>query len=228
MLALPSALALIACNRTVDSQRGSDSGSAGSDSSGVTIPASEGGRRRGAEPPWVTRTVAAGTSFAASLDTTLDSSTNAEGDAVQATLTSDLLDDSGSIALPAGTRLLGRITEVVSARKVKKRSSLAFRFDHARLPDGTATDMSATEGFDGKGWTRKQGAIIGGSAAGGAILGQVLGHDTKSTVGGAVVGGAIAAGIIMSHVGEDIVLSSGSMMELILDTDISVERPATS
>lgn len=177
------------------------------------------------EATFATRTLLAGSVLSARLDTTLDSGSNAEGDTVQATLTSDARDSSGNIALPVGTKLLGRATEVVSARKVKKMSSLAFRFDRAVLPDGTTTDISTGESHDGRGWTKKQGAIIGGSAAGGALVGQVVGHDTKSTVVGAVVGGAIAAGVVMSHVGEDIVLSAGTPVELTLDSDVTVKRP---
>lgn len=173
-------------------------------------------------------TASAGSVVQARLDTTLDSSTASVGDTVQATVTSDVRDAGGQVVLPSGTRLTGRISDVVSAKRVQKMSSVAFRFDRAILPDGTEVTMSASEVFDGTGWTKKQGTIIGGSAAGGAVLGQVIGHDTSSTVGGAIVGGAIAAGVIMSKKGEDIVLSSGSTMSLTLDGDVQVERPTTS
>jgi hypothetical protein len=175
-----------------------------------------------------TRTIPAGTGVTARLDTTLDSSVASVGDEVKATTTSDVRDSNGLVALPAGTVLTGQVTAVESARKVHKMASLSFRFDRATLSDGRTADISASEGVDGKGWTKKQGGIIGGSAAGGAVLGQVLGHDTKSTIEGAIVGGAIAAGVVMSHKGEDVVISSGSSMDLTLDGAVEVNAPLAS
>lgn len=173
-------------------------------------------------------TIASGTGVTARLDTTLDSSAANVGDDVRAIVVADVFDVNGKVALPAGTVLSGKVTDVQPARKVHKMASLAFRFDRATLQDGSVADISASEGISGKGWTKKQGAIIGGSAAGGALVGQLLGHDTKATIGGAVVGGAIATGIIMSNKGDDVVLSSGSMMDLTLDGDVSITRPVSS
>ena len=64
---------------------------------------------------------------------------------------------------------------------------------------------------------------MGGSAAGGALLGQILGHDTKSTAAGAAIGGAIAAGVLASKKGEDVEVPAGTLLEIPLDTDASVQ-----
>lgn len=235
MLLVAAALAGIGCVRQEspappadtqpDRPANGDSGSR----PGATNRLSPGDSSMGDAPPaTATRTIPAGTVVAARLDTTLDSGSAAIGDTVRATVTADVRDTTGEVGLPSGTVLTGRVTDVQPARKVHKMSSLAFHFDTAVLPDGATAGISASEGADGKGWTKKQGAIIGGSAAGGAVLGQVIGHDTQSTVTGAIVGGAIATGVIMSHKGEDIVISSGSNMELTLDSDVVVKRASDS
>jgi len=127
--------------------------------------------------------------------------------------------------LPRGTRLEGQVTEVTSAKKVKKKSSLAWQFTKATLPDGSTATISAGQHLEGKGYTKKDGAIIGGSAAGGALLGQILGGDSKSTAGGAIVGGAIGSAVSMSRKGEEVEVAPGSAISLTLDTPVTVERP---
>ena len=84
--------------------------------------------------------------------------------------------------------------------------------------------MSIGERTEGKGWTKKQGATIGGAAAGGALLGQILGHDTKSTAAGAIVGGAIASGVVMSKKGEDVAIPASQDITLPLEQTVRVER----
>ena len=167
---------------------------------------------------------AAGTSISAALTSSVSSETAVVGQAVQATLSRDITDVSGRVALPAGTRLSGRVSEVQSARKVKKKSILALHFDSATLPDGTNVAVSTGFRAEGTGYTKKDGAIIGGSAAGGAILGQVLGGDSDSTAVGAVIGGAIGTGVAMGKKGEDITLPAGTTLDLTLDTDVVVGR----
>jgi len=175
-------------------------------------------------PRFVTRTAQAGTSMPLRLQTAMDSGTSRVGEAIDATLMSDVIDRDGNVVLPAGTRLTGRITDVQPAKKAKKKSKLAFTFDTAELPDGRTTSLSAGRALEGEGWRKKDGAIIGGSAAGGDVLGQVLGGDTGSTAAGAVLGGAIATGVLASKRGEDVVVPAGTELELVLDVPASVEH----
>ena len=86
----------------------------------------------------------------------------------------------------------GRVSEVQSARKVKKKSILALHFDSATLPDGSTVAVSTGFRAEGAGYTKKDGAIIGGSAAGGAILGQVLSTRTGRLFKGLVLTNEVA------------------------------------
>ncbi len=157
----------------------------------------------------------------------MDSQSSLVGDPVRAELDRDLLDSEGRLVLPAGTVLTGRITEVQAAKKVKKKSKLAFRLDTATLADGSTVAIAAGRRLEGPGWDKRDGKIIGGSAAGGAVLGQVLGGDTEATAAGAVIGGAIASGILARKKGEPTVVEDGTAIELILDDPVTVEQPAS-
>ena len=175
-------------------------------------------------PAKVAYTAPAGSSVEVRLDTALDSETAQVGQAVSATLDADLTDGAGHVVLPRGTRLTGTVTEAVSAKKVKKKSSLAYQLTSAQLPDGTTVAIAAGQRLEGKGYTKKDGAIIGGSAAGGAVLGQILGGDTESTAAGAILGGAIGSGVAMSKKGEDVVVEAGTMVALTMERPITIER----
>lgn len=181
-------------------------------------------REREPEPVKVTYSAPAGTQATFRFNQEISSETALVGDRVVAILAADVTDGQGHVVLPAGTKLSGTVTEAVSARKVKKKSSLAFALTSAELPDGSIVPVNIGERTEGKGWTKKQGAIIGGSAAGGALLGQILGGDTKSTAAGAVVGGAVASGVIMSKKGEEVAIPSGQDITLPLEQAVRVER----
>lgn len=174
-------------------------------------------------PVKVSYTAAAGSTAEVKLDATLDSATAQVGQAVTATLESDMTDGAGHVVLPRGTKLVGTVTEAVSARKVKKKSSLAVQFTEAQRPDGTKVAVSAGQRLEGRGYTKKDGAIIGGSAAGGAVLGQVLGGDTQSTAAGAILGGAIGTGVALSKKGEDVQVDAGTLISLTMERPVTVE-----
>jgi hypothetical protein len=176
------------------------------------------------QPVKVTRTLQAGTTLPLTLSNGVNSGTSQLGDPVEAVLAADVVDAEGHVVLPAGTRVVGTVTNVVPAKKMEKKSHLAFHFDEAVLPDGSRMPVSAGRALEGKGWTKKDAGIIGGSAAGGALLGQVVGHDTGSTVAGAVLGGAIATGARASKKGEDVGIEAGTALDLPLEVDASVTR----
>jgi hypothetical protein len=175
-------------------------------------------------PRVAVRTAPSGTPLTLRLESSLDSGASQVGDTVRAQLVRDVVDVEGRVVLPAGTWVTGRVTEAEAARKVHKKSRLAFHFDRAEMPDGTQVAVSAGQRLDGEGWRKKDGAIIGGSAAGGAVLGQVLGGDSEATAAGAILGGAIASGVLASKKGEDVVVPAGTEIELPLDTEVRVER----
>lgn len=191
----------------------------------LETPVSEPVAQPAPEPRTETRRAAAGTTIEIATRGEMSSQTASVGDAVEARLDRDLLDDAGRVVLPAGTVLSGRITDVQAARKVKKKSRIAFHLDTATLPDGRSVAIAAGRSLEGEGWKKKDGAVIGGAAAGGAVLGQVLGGDTESTAAGAAIGGAIASGVLMSKKGEATIVPAGSILSLELEQPVVVEQP---
>jgi dolichol kinase len=62
-----------------------------------------------------------------------------------------------------------------------------------------------------------------GTAAG-AIIGQVIGRDTRSTIAGALTGAAAGTAIAMGTADVDAVLNKGSAMVVRTETPVSIVK----
>jgi len=110
-------------------------------------------------------------------------------DRVEARVTRDVLVD-GRLAIPAGARMLGSVTQVDRGGKVKERARLAIRFHTLVLGNGEEVALR-TEPItrEGDAPAADSSKKIGGAAVGGAILGAILGGGK-----GAMIGGMAGAG----------------------------------
>jgi Bacterial conjugation TrbI-like protein len=103
------------------------------------------------------------------------------------------------VAIPAGARAIGSVTQVDRGGKFKERARLGIRFHTLVLADGTripiATDTIYREGEPP---SNSSPAKVGGAAVGGAILGAILGGGKGAMIGAAAGAGAgtavVAAG----------------------------------
>jgi outer membrane lipoprotein SlyB len=139
------------------------------------------------------------------------------GDPVRVFVTRDVVQDS-LVAIPAGSEVRGTVVEVIPAKKIGGQARLALDFDTLRLPAGDEVPIRSSIDYEGKRQTKKDAATIGGSAAGGAILGRVLSKDSKDkgTVIGAVVGAAIGTAVASKNATDPILIESGAITELLL------------
>jgi type IV secretory pathway VirB10-like protein len=95
------------------------------------------------------------------------------------------------VAIPAGSRVIGSVTQVERGGKFKEQARLGIRFHTLVLADGTQVPVS-TETIVRLGDAPGNGtaAKIGGGAVGGAILGAILGGAKGAAIGAAAGGGA--------------------------------------
>ncbi|MFP5284472.1 MAG: glycine zipper domain-containing protein, partial [Thermoanaerobaculia bacterium] len=166
--------------------------------------------------------VPAGTVMEVELLEGLSSQTSEAGDIIRARVASDVATD-GAVGIPAGSEILGVVTEAVPLGKVGGRAKLGLKFTDLVLPNGRTVPIDATLMQQGNSETRRDAATIGGAAAGGAILGRVLGKKDRSR--GAVIGaiiGAAAGAVIASRNGEEVVIPEGTRLDLKLDDEVEV------
>ncbi|HEU4402944.1 MAG TPA: protein kinase [Candidatus Polarisedimenticolia bacterium] len=181
-----------------------------------------------AGPPKMPRniqlTVPSGTEVRLTLDTAVGSSSSHAGDTLTATI-ADPVVAGDRVAIPAGSRVRGRVTEVIAAKKglSDKGGSLILAFDRVVTPFGFAAPMSAVMTSVAAKSGKKTAGIIGGSAAGGALLGKILGGKTKNAAVGSVLGAAIGTGIAAGTRGQDVEFPAGSPLTIRLDQPITID-----
>jgi hypothetical protein len=173
-------------------------------------------------PPPPPITVPSGTQLVVSLQDELSSKTATPGQPFEARVAKSIVID-GRVAVPAGARVLGTVTDVISgSRKIGAVPTLGLSFDSLVLPDGQRVRIDGElveHGASEKG--RDTAKILGGTAAG-----AVLGHQIKSNNGGKIIGGLIggALGAVAAQkTGTEVQIASGSELAISLASSFQVK-----
>ena len=170
--------------------------------------------------------VPAGTVIVLSTDTGLNSKTAQVDQPITATVVDDVRLGDRTV-IPAGSTLHGRVTEAVAAKRGAGNAKLSVAFDTLEVQGGYRTQIIGTlqEATESK--KKRNAAIIGGSAAGGAVLGKILGKDTKSAVIGSVIAGGIGTAVVMGKEGEQAKLPADTPFEIKLEEAVQVPHEAS-
>ncbi|MBA4077752.1 MAG: hypothetical protein C0508_22175, partial [Cyanobacteria bacterium PR.023] len=168
------------------------------------------------------------------------------GDLIQASVSQTVM--LGDSTIPAGSTIIGTITEAKGGTYLGRAGSLDIKFNRLRTPDGTETPISAhliggigkytgTSTDDttikGETWKTKlgQAAIRGGIGAGtGAALGTAVGAIAgggrgvgKGAWSGTAIGGTVGvAQSVLLRKGKDVLIPAGTAMQLQLDAPVTV------
>jgi hypothetical protein len=128
-------------------------------------------------------------------DTTVTSEHARVEDRVEARVTRDVK-VGDRVAIPAGSRAIGYVTQVERGGKFKEQAKLAIRFQTLVLADGTRLPIStAPVERSGEGKGNSTAAKMGGGAVAGTILGAILGGGKGAAIGGMAGAGAGAAAV---------------------------------
>lgn len=191
------------------------------------------------------RTVPVGTEMDITLDRGLSSKTSRPGDEFTATLAEPLSNQSGTVLIPAGSKIRGEVANAESGKilpQLRGKGSLALRFLDIRMPDGTAMPLQATllSVHDTKGAksgtarTDDEGQVTGGTSGRtvakdvgiGAGIGTVAGLIFGSALKGLAIGAIAGGGYVLANAGKDVEIPDNAGMRLRLDQNLTV--PATS
>ena len=167
-------------------------------------------------------TLPAGTRLQVVLDTSVGSDTSRVEEAVHAHLSRPVV-LRGVTVLPAGSRVSGVVTSATRSGKVKGLAHVAMRFD-------TVTPRGESERYQIRTLpvgrtapaTKKKDALeVGASAAGGAIIGALVGGEKGALIGGAAGGGAGTA-VVLSTRGKEVHVPKGAALTLKLSAPLTV------
>jgi hypothetical protein len=165
----------------------------------------------------------AATEMVVELTDTLSSNFNLIGDTVRGLIVEDVV-RRRRVVIPAGSEIVGSVVDVNSDQKIGGQARLAVRFDEVRTLSGSQIAIQAFLEGQGKNQRRRDAATIGGSAAGGALLGRILndGDRSRGALIGGVLGAAIGAAVANENRGDPVVFESGSINVVILDLPVHV------
>jgi hypothetical protein len=166
-------------------------------------------------------TIPAGTSLSVTLLTAVASNKSKVEDPIKGSI-AKAVTISGVTALPAGTQILGSVTEAEESGRVKGKASVAFRFDRLVVDGETVRVQTATVEREAAADTKSDVKKGGLGAGAGAIVGGVVGGGKGAAIG-AVAGGA---GAVLATKGNEVEIPSGTVVSVLLQDPITVRVAA--
>ncbi len=174
----------------------------------------------------VEKTLPSGTILKLEMVDSVSSADSTPGESFQARVTEDIVAD-GKVVIPAGSPVSGRIVTARGLKAIGGRALLGLEFTAVETPSGEVP-IHASWSRKGKSETKKDAATIGGSAAGGALLGRAMNRDdeAKGTLVGGLLGGAAGTAIAAGTKGKEIQLPSGSQITVRLQAPVTTKIEA--
>jgi|SRR4051812_4456349 hypothetical protein len=142
-------------------------------------------------------------------------------DKVEARVTRDVR-VGNRIAIPAGSRALGFVSQVERGGKFKDHARIAVRFQTVILPDGTRVPISTDAVIrEGEGPGNDAARKMGGAAVAGTILGAIIGGGKGAAIGG-MAGAGAGAGVVAAGDRSAATLHAGEPMTIRLLAPVMV------
>lgn len=178
-----------------------------------------------------------GTVMRVRMNRTISSKTAKVGDTFTTTVTEPVYSSNGVVVIPTGSTLTGRVDAVKPAAKGGKPGEIDASFIQLKLPNGRTRTVngSLTELESGKSKSDDEGTVsagkmknrkiifIGGGAAGGALLGAIVGGGKATAIGAIVGAGAGFLGDRFTK-GPEAEVKSGTEFGVYLNQAISLPR----
>jgi len=184
--------------------------------------------------------VPAGTALMVKLETTLATFSNKAGDPFQARLTQPVVLD-GKTVIPAGAVVEGRVTKVDEPRRIAGKPTIGILPEALILPTGerffldatlvdtnvgAGTDVNQEGEFKGSGHDRRDQIETGGGAAGGMLIGGLVGGPPGILIGGVVGAGSTGVHWLSKH--RSATLMAGTELTLELNRPLAMTTAVAS
>ena len=188
----------------------------------VTAPSPADGRTVGALA-WREVTIPAGTSLPLVLDTAIGSDISRVEQPVRAHLARAIV-VRGATVLAQGSPVSGVVTDARRSGKVKGRAHVAVRFDTLtpRGVDERYRIHTTAVGRTAPATKKKDALEIGAPAAGGAVIGAIVGGKKGAAIGSAVGGGGGTA-VVLSTRGKEVRMGRGALVTVRLAEPLTVK-----
>lgn len=168
-------------------------------------------------------TIPAGTRLPIVLDTPVASNTSRLEQPVSGHVTRNVV-VNGVVVVPADSQVYGVVTDARRSGKVKGRAHVAIRFN-TLVPKGSTERYRIQTGAIGRTApaTKQNDAVkIGAPAAGGALVGALIGGKKGALIGAGAGGGAGTA-VVLATRGKEVGIGRGAALALRLISPVSVK-----
>jgi len=184
--------------------------------------------------------VPAGTALMVKLETTLATFSNKAGDPFRGQLTQAVV-LNGKTVIPAGAIVEGRVTKVAEPRRISGKPTIGILAETLVLPTGERffldatlvdtnagrdTDVNREGEFKGSGHDRRDQLETGGGAAGGMLIGGLVGGPPGILIGGAIGAGAAGGHWLSKH--RSATLMAGTELTLELNRPLAMTPTVAS
>jgi hypothetical protein len=171
-------------------------------------------------PRFAEVTIPAGTTLRLELQSAVGSDTSRVEQPVSAALRAPVTID-GQVVLPAGSAVMGVVTDVERSGRVKGRARVAYRFNSVRA-GGEKYDIETSSIAHLAPATKRADATkIAIGAGAGAAVGAILGGGDGAAKG-AAVGGAGGTGVVLATRGKEIHMGPGADVTTKLTAPLTV------
>ena len=126
----------------------------------------------------------------------------------------------GVTVMPAGTVLVGQVTDVARPGRVQGRARLTVAFNEATVNGDVENVRTNPITFEGEATKAADATKIGAGAGIGAIIGGIVGGGDGAAKG-AAIGGAAGTGAVLATRGKDVSIAIGA------DVTATLSAPAT-
>jgi ferric-dicitrate binding protein FerR (iron transport regulator) len=165
-------------------------------------------------------TVPAGTTLRLSLTSAVGSDTSQVEDAVRAQVRQPVI-VGGRQVIPAGAEVVGHVTDVARAGRVKGRARVAYRFNALRTGGESYDIRTAALSSQAAATKRNDATKIGIGAGAGAAIGALLGGGSGAAKG-AAIGGAGGTGVVLATRGKEVHLGPGTTVNVRLTAPLTL------
>jgi hypothetical protein len=165
-------------------------------------------------------TIPSGTTLRLDLKSGVSSDGSNVEDTVRASLLQSVVVD-GQPVLPAGTELVGTVTDVARSGRVKGRARVAYRFSTLRHDSESYEIATAQISHEARATKGKDATKIGVGAGVGAAVGALLGGGSGAAKG-AAIGGAAGTGAVLATRGEEVRIGPGADVNTRLTAPLTV------
>lgn len=189
------------------------------------------------KPRTATYRVDSGQTIRVRMNGTLSSKTAQVGDTFTTSVTEPVYADNGSVVIPLGSTVSGRVTSVRAARKGGNPGEIGVTFFNVRIPNGRnyaingsltsldSDDAKSDNESTARGDKMKNRKLIftGGGAGGGALIGAAIGGGKGALIGGIIggVGGLITE---TQTKGENAEVKDGTTFGIYLNQDVYLPK----